>query len=45
MCCGSSAQTQIFTREWALQLGVPVFSVDYRLAPESPYPDPINDSY
>lgn len=24
---------------------MPVFSVDYRLAPKNPYPDPINDAY
>ena len=26
-------------------MGIPVFSVDYRLAPKNPYPDPINDCY
>ena len=26
-------------------MGIPVFSVDYRLAPAFPYPDPVNDCY
>ena len=26
-------------------MGIPVFSVDYRLAPKNPYPDPQNDCY
>lgn len=30
---------------WASQLSVPIASVDYRLAPESPYPGPIHDCH
>lgn len=41
----SSNQAQPFLRKWTNALGVPIFSVDYRLAPKNPYPDPINDAY
>ena len=40
-----TASAQGSTRFWANQLGVPIFSVDYRLAPKYPFPDPINDCY
>ena len=30
---------------WANELDVPIFMVDYRLAPKYPYPDPPNDCY
>lgn len=30
---------------WAIELGVPIFSVDYRLSPDFPYPHAINDCY
>ena len=36
---------QNYTRRWANILQVPVFSVDYRLAPKYPYPDPVNDCF
>ena len=36
---------QNYTRRWANDLSVPIFSVDYRLAPKNPYPDPVNDCY
>lgn len=45
MVTGSSSGTQSYTRRWANELNLPVFSVDYRLAPENPYPDPVNDCY
>lgn len=39
----SSASHQVYTRSWAKKLDVPVFSVDYRLAPDNPYPDALDD--
>ncbi|MEU7639450.1 alpha/beta hydrolase [Streptomyces sp. NPDC039016] len=32
-------------REWALPLGMAVFSVEYRLAPRAQYPEPLEDCY
>ena len=39
----SSSSHQNYTRMWANSLGIPVFSVDYRLSPESKFPDAVND--
>ena len=41
----SSDEAQPYLRRWAAALKVPFFSIDYRLAPKNPYPDPINDAY
>ena len=41
----SSQNHQVYTRRWAKELQIPLFSVDYRLAPKNPYPDPVNDAY
>ena len=41
----SSDVAQPYLRRWAKELKVPIFSIDYRLAPKNPYPDPINDCY
>ena len=40
-----SASHQNYTRRWANELNVPVFSIDYRLAPKYPYPNFIDDCY
>ena len=42
---GDSCSHQNYTRKWAIDLGIPVFCVDYRLAPQHPFPTPINDCY
>ena len=30
---------------WAKNLDIPIFSVDYRLAPEHPFPEGLNDCW
>ena len=39
----SSGSHQSYTRVWANETGVPVFSVDYRLAPANAFPAALND--
>ena len=42
---GSAAQDDVICRRFARQLGVTVAAVDYRLAPEYPYPASLDDCY
>jgi acetyl esterase/lipase len=42
---GSAAQDDELCRRFARDLGATVASVDYRLAPENPYPVPLEDCY
>jgi acetyl esterase/lipase len=42
---GSPAQDDELCRRFARELGATVASVDYRLAPENPYPIPLEDCY
>jgi acetyl esterase/lipase len=42
---GSAAQDDVLCRLFARELGATVASVDYRLAPEHPYPAPLEDCY
>ena len=42
---GDAAQDDVLCRRFAHELGVTVASVNYRLAPEHPYPTPLEDCY
>jgi len=42
---GRAEQDDFFNGSIALELGIIVVAVDYRLAPENPYPKPIMDCY
>jgi acetyl esterase/lipase len=42
---GTAAQDDTLCRRFARELGATVVSVDYRLAPEHPYPAPVEDCY
>jgi len=39
----SSSSHQNYLIPWANKLEIPIFSIDYRLAPEFQYPEPVND--
>jgi len=42
---GTAAQDDVLCKRYAAKLGVTVASVDYRLAPEHPYPAAVEDCY
>jgi acetyl esterase/lipase len=42
---GTAAQDDELCRRFSRELGISVVSVDYRLAPEHPYPTPLEDCY
>lgn len=42
---GSAAQDDVICRRFARELGITVAAVEYRLAPEYPYPIPLEDCY
>lgn len=39
----SSSSHQIYLRKWSKKLNIPIFSVDYRLAPQTKFPFLLND--
>ena len=41
----SASSHENYTRKWAEKLQVPIFSIDYRLAPDYPYPNALDDVY
>src|SRR5277367_3242114 len=42
---GTAQQDDVMCRRFSRKLGITVASVDYRLAPEHPYPAPLEDCY
>ena len=41
----SSFSHEFYLREWASKLDVPIFSIDYSLAPEAPFPRGLEDAF
>jgi len=41
----SSRSHETYLRQWAMQLDCPILSVDYSLAPESPYPRALEEAF
>eukprot|EP00128_Syssomonas_multiformis_P017428 Colp12_sorted_trinity150504_noHs@21971 len=41
----SSKSHEVYLREWAKQLEMPVLSIDYSLSPEAPYPQALHECF
>lgn len=41
----SSASHENYLREWSVQLGVPILSIDYSLAPKAPFPRALEEIF
>lgn len=39
----SSSSHQLYLNKWANEFKIPIFSIDYRLAPAVQFPEPVND--
>ncbi|CAI2359084.1 unnamed protein product [Moneuplotes crassus] len=42
---GSSSSSRSTTFRWSEKLGIPLFSIDYRLSPDYKFPDALNDCW
>lgn len=41
----SSKSHEIYLREWAVHLNIPILSIDYSLAPEAPFPRALEEVF
>lgn len=44
-CITTTLTYQVFLNDWAKKLNIPIFSIDYSLAPENPYPAAIEEIF